>query len=534
MSPTGRGPLSSTVAANWISLQARHSPHRRCLVTADGTVHTFGVVNERVNKLARALRARGIGRGDLIGILATDSVDYMVLLMASMKLGATYVPFNYRLAADELALFARTASLDALVTMARYQEATAAIRAGCPRLRFIASFDDIDGMPRVADLIDEQSDGSDLEVVTQPEDVISIMFTSGTTGNPKGVMQSMRMLENATANALIDFGFGRDELRYSASPMFHAAGMGSVYYGIARGFASLILGQFDPAELLRWLRSGELTGALLMPTMLKALLAQPGVRDQKYPNLRSILYGGAPMSVPLLREALEVFDCAFFNTFGAGTEGAGQTMFYPEDHVRALAGEEHLLGSIGKPMYGVELRLRDVDGRDVGVGEVGEIWTRSNSVMSGYFNDPERTAQAVVDGWFHAGDLAYRDEEGFLFLAGRRSDMIIRGGENVYPVEIETVLLTHPAVDSVAVLGIPDDHWGEVVVAAYEPAAGHSAAAAELAQYCRSRLAAYKVPIQFLVVPSLPRNANGKVQKHLLAPLFGQPPTVGTDNSSEH
>lgn len=529
------GPLSSTLPANWISLQARHHPQRRCLVTGDGTVHTFGAVNSRVNRLARALRKRGIRRGDLIGILATDSVDYMVLLMASMKIGATYVPFNYRLATSELVTFARTAQLHALVTMERYHAAADAIRESCPGLRLVASFDAMkdgatkdgaDGavadLPMVADLIAAEPDASDIEVTTEPEDIISIMFTSGTTGNPKGVMQSMRMLGAATASAVLDFGFGRDELRYTASPMFHAAGMGSVYYGVARGFASLILDQFDPERVLSWLRGGELTGALLMPTMLKAILALPGVDDQPYPNLRTILYGGAPMSVPLLREAIRVFDCGFFNTFGAGTEGAGQTMFYPEDHLRALAGEEHLLGSIGQPMYGVELRLRDEDGRDVGVGEVGEIWTRSDTVMSGYFNDPARTAQAVVDGWFHAGDLAYRDAEGFLFLAGRRSDMIIRGGENVYPIEIETVLLMHPAIDSVAVVGLPDDHWGEVVAAAYEVSAGQAVTEAELAEHCRARLAAYKVPVRFRAVPALPRNANGKVQKHLLAAAIAQ------------
>lgn len=221
---TGRRPLSSTVPANWITLQARHHPNRRCLVTGDGTVHTFGAVNDRVNRLARALRARGIGPGDLIGVLATDSVDYMVLLMASMKLGATSVPFNYRLASSELALFAGTARLHALVTMARYGEATDAIRAACPDLTLIASFDPMADRPVLGDLIAAEPDGSDLRVRTQPEDIISIMFTSGTTGSPKGVMQSMRMLGAGTASAVLDFGFGRDELRYTASPMFHAAG----------------------------------------------------------------------------------------------------------------------------------------------------------------------------------------------------------------------------------------------------------------------------------------------------------------------
>jgi acyl-CoA synthetase (AMP-forming)/AMP-acid ligase II len=510
--------LSSAKPANWVSVHARTFPDRPCLVTAERT-HTFGEVAGRINRMARALTEQGIGRHDRIGILATDSVDYMVLLMASMKVGSTYVPFNYRLAPQEIGTVARAANLQGLVTSARYADHTAVVEEGCPELRFRASFDPFGGWPLIADLIDGQSDDSDVEVSTEDEDVVSIMFTSGTTGSPKGVMQSMRMIGVSTNVSLVDFGYGVDELRYTASPMFHAAGMGCVYYGFARGFASLILDQFDPAALLGWVRSGELTGALLMPTMLRALLDVPGVRDQAYPRLRSIAYGGAPIGIDLLREAIDVFDCDFINTFGAGTEAAGQAMFTPADHLRALAGEEHLLGSIGRPAYGVELKLCDDQLREVPRGQVGEIVTRSNTVMSGYLDDPERTAQAVVDGWIRCGDLAWMDDDGYLFLTGRKSDMVIRGGENVYPVEIETVLLEHPSVASVAVVGQPDTYWGEVVVAAVEVADGEVLDEAALAAHCRERLAAYKVPVRFLAMTDLPRNANGKLQKFAIGPL---------------
>jgi acyl-CoA synthetase (AMP-forming)/AMP-acid ligase II len=512
--------LSATLPANWISLQARHQPGSPCLVMGDGATRSFGEIAARVNRLARVLRARGIQTGDRIGILATDSADYMVLLMASMKIGSTYVPFNYRLTPAEIRVFAQRAQLTAFVTMSRYEEATAVVLEVSPQLKLLASFDVFGDLAVVADLIDAEPDASEVEVPTVPEDVISIMFTSGTTGKPKGVMQSMRMLEASTSAAVLDFGLQPGELRYTASPMFHAAGMGCVYYGIARGFASLILDQFDPGALLAWMQSGRLTGALLMPTMLRSLLQQPGVRDATYPNLRSIAYGGAPIDVALLRDAVQTFDCGFFNSFGAGTEAAGQSMFYPADHLRALAGEEHLLGSIGRPMYAVELRLCDDDLNDVPRGSVGEICTRSNSVMSGYLDDPERTAQAVVDGWFRAGDLAFMDDDGFLFLAGRKSDLIIRGGENVYPVEIEAVLNEHVSVHTAAVIGLPDIHWGEVVGAAIELASGHSLDADALAAFCRSRLAGYKVPIRFIAVTELPRNINGKVQKFALAGLF--------------
>jgi acyl-CoA synthetase (AMP-forming)/AMP-acid ligase II len=222
------------------------------------------------------------------------------------------------------------------------------------------------------------------------------------------------------------------------------------------------------------------------------------------------------------RSAIEVFRCDFFNSFGAGTEAAGQTMFYPEDHLRAMAGEEHLLGSIGRPIYGVDLRLCDDELNDVPPGTVGEITTRSETVMSGYLDDPERTTQAVVDGWFRAGDLAWMDEDGFLFLAGRKSDMIIRGGENVYPVEIESVLAEHPSVAAAAVVDRPDEHWGEVVVAAIELRPGHRLDERELSRHCRERLAAYKVPVRFFAMESMPRNVNGKLQKFAVADLIAE------------
>jgi acyl-CoA synthetase (AMP-forming)/AMP-acid ligase II len=517
--PIGGGPLTTTLPANWISLQARHGPRRSCFVDKTGRVHTFGEINKRVNRLARSLLATGLQRHDRIGLLATDSVDYMVVLMASLKIGTTYVPLNYRLADGEIEVLARAADLDAFITIERYAWAVDVVRGVCPRLRLVAGLEPFEGYPTVDDLVAAIDDDTDLDVCTEAEDIVSVMFTSGTTGRPKGVMQSMRMMSAGTANAIIDFELGRDEFRYTASPMFHAAGMGCVYYGLARGFASLILDQYEPETLLHWMQNG-LTGVLMMPTMLSSLLQLEGVRDADYSSLRSIAYGGSPITPALLRDALEVFDCDLYNTFGAGTEGAGQAMFFPEDHARALAGEPHLLGSIGHPMYGVELRLVDDEMIDVEPGEIGEICTRSDSVMSGYLDDPERTAEAVVDGWFRAGDMAYMDDEGYLYLASRKADMIIRGGENVYPVEIESVLADHPSVQHVAVVGIPDEHWGEIVVAAVEPTEPAEFDEAVLQDHCSSLLARYKVPARIVSVDELPKNATGKVQKHLVADLL--------------
>ena len=206
--------------------------------------------------------------------------------------------------------------------------------------------------------------------------------------------------------------------------------------------------------MLWWLQHGGITGCTLIPTMISAILALPAARQHPYPALQSMMYGGAPMTPALLREIIDTFECDLFNGFGAGTEAGGQTMLFPEDHVDALNGKEHLLGSIGKPIMGVDLRLCDDELRDVPPGEIGEIVTRSETVMSGYYDQPELTARSVVDGWFRAGDMAWMDDEGYLYLATRKADMIIRGGENVYPVEIESVLVDHPDVREAVVVGL--------------------------------------------------------------------------------
>jgi len=253
-----------------------------------------------------------------------------------------------------------------------------------------------------------------------------------------------------------------------------------------------------------------------VPTMIARLLDHPDVHNGSYGALRSIIYGGAPMSPTLLRRAMETFGCGFVNAFGAATEGGLQTVLSTADHRRALAGAEHLLGSIGKPAYGVDLRLVDAGDRDVPTGEVGEIITRSDAVTAGYLEMPEKSAEALRGGWFRAGDLARMDDEGYLYLEGRRTDMIIRGGENIYPIEIETVISRYPGVAQVAVVGRPDEHWGEVVVAYLTAEPGAAIDVGGLPAYCRKRLAAYKVPIAYEVVPEMPMNASGKILKREL------------------
>jgi len=267
---------------------------------------------------------------------------------------------------------------------------------------------------------------------------------------------------------------------------------------------------------LRWMQSGRLTGCFLVPTMISRLLDDPRLGAGSYESLRSIIYGAAPMTPALLRRAMDAFGCEFINAFGAATEGGLQTSLSAADHRRALAGAEHLLGSIGKPAFGVDLRLVDELGHDVPRGEVGEIISRSDAVISGYLEMPEETARAIRDGRFWGGDLARMDDNGYLYLAGRSKDMISRGGENIYPIEIETVIAEYPGIRQVAVVGRPDEYWGEIVVAFITADPLTVIDPAKLRQHCRQRLAAYKVPEMVEVIGEMPLTASGKILKREL------------------
>jgi fatty-acyl-CoA synthase len=348
------------------------------------------------------------------------------------------------------------------------------------------------------------------------EDVLALAFTSGTTGLPKGVLQSQRMINALALQMSVDYQILLDEFRYTASPTFHIAGQAMIFMHIQRGFPTLILPQFEEGAVLRWMQGGRLTGVFLVPTMITRLLDDPRVRAGSYASIRSVIYGASPMSPALLRRAMSVFGCDFINAFGAATEGGLQTSLSPADHRRAAAGAEHLLGSIGKPAFAVDLRLVDEEGKDVTQGEVGEIITRSRAVMSGYLAMPDESARAVRDGWFWGGDLARMDSDGYLYLAGRSKDMIIRGGENIYPVEIETVIADYPGVTAVAVVGQPDEHWGEIVVAFVTASEGSVIEQESLRSFCRERLASYKVPAVVTVIDAMPLNASGKILKREL------------------
>ena len=498
-----------------LPLSAARQPDKPCFVLADGSELTFAEVNGRVNKLASALAARGIGKGDRLAVFALDSHRYLEVVMAALKLGAVYVPLNYRLTRSEVDVLVGRAAPVALFHDDRYSGLLAGIDDEFASITLRVVFDGSDVATSYEQLL---ATGHDTEpaVVSVDTDTIGLAFTSGTTGLPKGVVQSQRMMKAIIAGHIADYQFSTDDFRYVAAPAFHITGVCGLLAGVWYGSTSLILPQFSPDALVPVLRQDRLTSMFLVPTMMSMLLQRDEIARLRLENLRVIYYGAAPMSPALLRRAMDVFGCGFINAFGAGTEAGLQAVLTVGDHQRALAGETDLLGSIGKPAHGVSLRLVDDEMHDVPAGTVGEIATRSDMLMDGYLDLPEETARAFRDGWFRAGDMARLGANGYLYLHGRKKDMIIRGGENIYPVEIETVLAEHPAVLQSAVVGVPDEHWGETARAFVTVRDGTDVTGDALRAHCAGRLAKYKVPADFRFVDSLPTNASGKILKREL------------------
>jgi long-chain acyl-CoA synthetase len=304
--------------------------------------------------------------------------------------------------------------------------------------------------------------------------------------------------------------------------MFHIGGIGWAYLGLVNGATTILVSEFDARQVIDLLEHERVTNAVFVPTILQMLAAVPGAAERDYSSLRSIAYGASPITTPVLRAALRTFRCPLFGVYGLTETTGGVVQLRPEDH-DADGARQHLLRSAGRPLPWVEMRILDpVGDRECATGEVGEVWLRAPNVMAGYYNRGAETEAALTpDGWLRTGDGGYRDEDGYLFLTDRIKDMIVSGGENIYPIEVEEVLAQHPGVGDVAVIGVPDERWGETVMALVVLAPGAAVDADELVAFAREKLAGYKLPRSVEFVGKLPRSAAGKVLKRELRARYG-------------
>jgi long-chain acyl-CoA synthetase len=481
---------------------------------------TFGELDQRSSRLAQALLAAGVSHGSRVAYLDRTAPEVVELLFAVSKIGAVIVPMNWRLAAPELSAILADSQARIVIAgtaFAVLAEAFVAQQSPAPQLIVVG---------------EEGGRGYEAWCAThEPRDpggrgaagdTIVQMYTSGTTGVPKGVLTTHRNLA-AAAETSPRWRFDESSISLTPLPMFHIGGIGWAFVGLWNGASTILVSDFAPRGVLDVLEQQRVTNAVFVPTMLQMLTAVPGATDRDFSALRSIAYGASPITTTVLKAALHTFRCSLFGIYGLTETTGAITQLDPVDH-EPDGPREQLLRSAGRPYPWVELRIADpATGASRAPREVGEVWLRAPNVTPGYFNRPAETASALTeDGWLRTGDVGYVDEDGYLFLTDRIKDMIVSGGENVYPIEVEEVLSQHPNVADVAVIGVPHKRWGEAVKAVVVIRPGGSVTAEELVAFARSRLAGYKLPRSIEFVRALPRTPSGKVLKRELRARYAR------------
>jgi acyl-CoA synthetase (AMP-forming)/AMP-acid ligase II len=476
-------------------------------VDLDGRRLTFAQVSDRASRFAGMLSSRGITDGRRVATLMLNELEWLEVRVGTQRAGAIQVPLNYRLTEPELARMLEDSEPDLLVVSPEFAELAerlpvpSVIRVGAPRSDGPESYD---AAVEVAQPLAPVS-GFD------PERIAHISYTSGTTGRPKGVMLSNRALHAGTIAMGHELGAHPSATFLAVTPLFHIGsqvGLSCTYLG-----GTLVqTKRFDPGEFVEAMQRTRSTHTQLVPTMLQLVLDVWNGGSES--SLQRILYGAAPMPPSLLRHALDRWGCEFVNGYGS-TESTGISALAPHEHDPERL--PHLLGSVGRSFALSVPRVVDEHDNDVAPGEIGEVLARSAAMMSGYWRDPAGTDEVIRGGFMHTGDLAYRDEDGYLYLVDRRNDKIVTGGENVYPSEVEHVLDAHPGVQEAAVIGIPDRTWGEAVSAIVVLREGATVSADQLAAHCRAGLAGYKVPKTIrLSGEGLPRTPTGKLLRREL------------------
>ncbi len=495
----------------------------RTAIRCGGRDWSYAELNARVNRLAGGLWRRGLRKGDRIAILAASCTQYVETYLASARIGVVTIPLNARLKGDELSYIIDHGEAKALLVGAEFVELIASIRAGLLQVRHFVCI----GAPAAGwDGWDSLLDGpgvSEPAVQVAESDALIQLYTSGTTGTPKGAVLTHRnVLTNALGCCLEQDIRPRDNW-LMVLPLYHVAGFTLCVSALLMGGMVTIHPAFQPADVVRSIAQDRITHVALVPVMMSFLLRVPDLAQADFSSLRCVVYGAAPIAPHVLEQLMRVLGCNFIQGYGLTEAAAFVSLLRAEDHVADGSPEQiRRLASIGREIIGAEVKVVDEHGADVAPGAVGEIVVRGDNVMHGYWKMPDETAEALRDGWLHTGDLATVDDAGYIFIVDRSKDMIISGGENIYPREIEQVLLTHPAVADAAVIGVPDEVWGEAVKALVVPKEGQAPTAQEIVDFCAAKLAGYKKPKSVEFTAELPRNAMGKVLKRSLREPYWQ------------
>jgi fatty-acyl-CoA synthase len=501
---------------DWLARWAMYSPEKTALVdVASGRRLTYREFNWRADQLAGALRQRlGVGKGDRVAVLAHNCAETLELFFALGKLGAIMVPVNYRLAAAEIRHILTDAAPKVLFYGPEFADTVTKL---APELDIssILAFEPVGAETGYESLLASYSGpGVPAPAEISLEDVHLILYTSGTTGLPKGAMLTHGTITWNAINTQVGWDLRSDDITLTHTPFFHTGGLNVLTTPlIHRGGTIILMRTFDAATSFELIEKERVSVVFAVPTMFQMMLEASNFATANLDSVRFFVTGGSPCPVPLI-EAYAKRGMTFKQGYGLTEAGPNCFTLDGRDAIRKA-------GSVGFPNFHVDVRVVDDEGSDVPAGAVGELLIRGPHVIKGYWKNPQATAASLQDGWLHTGDLVRRDEEGYYYIVDRKKDMIISGGENIYPAELEHLLLGHPAIAEVAVIGVPHPKWGEVgrVVAVLK--AGETANEAELIAYLGERVARYKLPKSVVFVPSLPRNPTGKILKTALRDQYG-------------
>ena len=499
----------------------------RPAIIFDGQTTTFEGLAERANRLANGLSDLGVGPGDRVATMQVNTNQCIEAYFAAAQLDAIYVPINFRSKTEELAQMLEIAGPSVLLLGKRYLSLVPEDKQLSDGIILLDG--EADGAHKNYEALLAESSPDQMHFPEAgDEDTTVIMFTAGTTGVPKGVMLTHDSFSSYLLATVEPADPEIEESNLITVPFYHIAGLQAALAAVYGGRTLVVMRQFEPGEWLSLAHENQVNRAMLVPTMLKHLMAHPDFSDFDLSSLSVITYGAAPMPLEVIRQAIDKFPGArFINAFGQTETASTITMLPPDDHVLDGSPEEietklKRLTSIGKPLDDVEVKIVDEAGETVAVDETGEIVARGSRMMAGYWQQESATRDTLRNGWIYTGDLGYQDQDGYIFLSGRAKDFIKRGGEMISPEEVEQVLRSHPELDDAAVIGVPDVEWGEEVRAVV---VGRSDLVTEeqIIEFCREKLAGYKRPRSVVFVGELPRNVMGKVLKRDLREEFSYP-----------
>ena len=485
----------------------------RDLYRLDGHAWSYRKVSLLANRIAHALRAEGVVAESKCAVLSRNDPVGFTVLFGVLKAQGAWVPLNVGNGTEENLHILNLFDAEVLFFQKEFEEFATTAKQTLPQIR---QFVCLDGKTSLGPSFEEWIEGhptDPIDLAWDPDGVCMVRGTGGTTGRPKGVMNTNRNLTTMVANYLANLRFEGPPVYLACAPLSHAAGIFALPI-IALGGTIVIHRKVDSQAILQSIEKDRISVLYMPPTALYRLLAEPNARDFDYSSLRHFIYGAAPTAAAKLQEAVAVFGPVMTQGYGQTEVPSSVTFLSPEDHLDAdgRVNERRLL-SCGRPTPFARVRLVDHNDEPVEQGQIGEIVVQGGLVMKGYYKNPKATSETIRDGWHHTGDLAYQDEEGFIYIQDRKNDMIISGGFNIYPLEVEQVVLSHPAVQDCAVIGVPDQQWGEAVLAAVELKVGQDATDAELIALCKEKIGSIKAPKRVEFFDSLPRSAVGKVMR---------------------